>query len=129
LSPQETFSDVYDTNAAVTVSVNRLPSLFNSLQDLTDYKLNITAPGAEQTIIESKNTTLAGKPAHMTVKDQKYQFAGILDIGMGDEQKLMEVWTINNDKWYDITFMAPIDKYESYLPIIQPMIDSFRILD
>lgn len=127
-APQETFSDVYDINAAVTVSVNGLPSLTNSLQDLTDYKLKITAPmGAEQTIIESKNTTLSGKPAHMTVKEQKYQYAGIVDIGMGDEQKLMEIWTINNDKWYDITYMAPIDKYESYLPIIQPMINSFHI--
>jgi hypothetical protein len=127
-APQETFNDVYEINTALTVSVNSLPSLTGSLQDLTDYKLQIVAPGAEQTIIESENTTLAGKPAYMVVKEQKYQYAGLVDIGMGDEQKLMEVWAINNDKWYDITFMAPTEKYESYFPIIHSMIDSFRIL-
>jgi hypothetical protein len=124
-APSETFSDAYDVNAAVTVSINNLPSLSNSLQDLTDYKLRITISGFDQTMIESKNTTLANRPAHMTVKEQE---SSIIDIGMGSEQKIMEVWTIYDDKWYNIMFVAPADRYETYFPVVHSMIDSFHII-
>jgi hypothetical protein len=122
-APSETFSDAYDVNAAVSISVNNLPSLANFLQDLTDFKLNIAAP-FEQTIIESKNTTLAGNPAYMTVKEQT---SSMVDIGMGSEQKIMEIWTIDNNKWYNIMYLAPADKYEQYFPIVHSMIDSFIV--
>jgi hypothetical protein len=91
----------------------------------TDYKLKITISGFDQTMIESKNTTLANSPAHMTVKEQE---SSIIDIGMGSEQKIMEVWTIYDDKWYNIMFVAPADRYETYFLVVHSMIDSFRII-
>jgi hypothetical protein len=39
----------------------------------------------------------------------------------------MEIWTVHGDKWYNIEFIAPTDKYESYLPIVMKMIGTLVI--
>jgi hypothetical protein len=57
----------------------------------------------------------------MTVKEQE---SSIIDIGMGSEQKIMEVWTIYDDKWYNIIFVGLADR----VPVVHSMIDSFHII-
>lgn len=121
-APPETFSDRYEINAAVSVSNMGLPSQANTLQALTDYRLQISP-----NIIQSQATTLAGLPAHMIMRELSLSSV-LLDISMGSNQMMLEVWAVKDGIWYHITFMTPADKFQQYLPIAQQMINSFQIL-
>jgi hypothetical protein len=119
-TPSETFSDKYEINAAVTVSGMGLPTQANTLQALTDHRLQISP-----NIIQSQATTLAGLPAHMIMRELSLS-PFLVDIGMGSNQRMLEEWTVKDGIWYHITFKA--DKFQQYLPIAQQMINSFQIL-
>jgi hypothetical protein len=121
-APSETFSDRYEINAAVTLSAMGLPSQANTLQALTDHRLQVSP-----NTVQSQATTLAGLPAHMIMRELSLS-ALFPDIGMGSNQMMLEVWTVKDGIWYHITFMAPSDKFHQYLPIAQQMINSFQIL-
>ena len=123
-APAETFSDRYDINAGVSVYSSSLPSMSNTLQAFTEYKLRTPFPGS--TIIQSQETTLAGLPAHMVVKETSIP---LIDIGMGSKVIMLEVWTVKGDKSYSILYNTPVDKFEQYLPVAQQMINSFKILN
>jgi YVTN family beta-propeller protein len=72
-------------------------------------------------LLESSDaTTLNGNPSHRMV----YTFRNGYD-----EYKAMQVVTIKGDKVYKFDFYAEVAKYSNYLPIIQKMIDSFKIID
>src|SRR5919107_3758811 len=43
-------------------------------------------------------------------------------------QKIMQVWTIKGNKAYHITYAANETRYADYLPPVQKMIDSFKIV-
>jgi hypothetical protein len=122
-APSETFSDKYDINAGVSAYSNSLPSISNTLQAVTEFKLKMPIPGS--TIIQSQGTTMAGLPAHMIVKEISIPW---VDIGMGSKQLMLDVWTVKGDKWYGVLYTAPVDKFEQYYPIALQMINSFQIL-
>jgi hypothetical protein len=68
---------------------------------------------------ESDTTaTLAGNPAHKIVYKYNEGQNGI---------KVMETLTVKDDKGYIIMYTAKASKYSNYLPIIQKMMDSFKI--
>jgi len=68
---------------------------------------------------ESNTTsTLAGNPAHKIV----YKY----NEGQNDT-KVMEALTVKDNKGYIIMYTAEAAKYSYYLPIIQKMMDSFKI--
>jgi hypothetical protein len=58
---------------------------------------------------------LAGRQAHRTVFD-----AG--------GKRYMGVVTIEKNKAYQVMYVAEPSKYDSYLPIVQKMLDSFEII-
>jgi hypothetical protein len=122
-APSETLADTYQLNAVLHVTVVNLPTTNNSLDDLTQLKLRFNFPGENDKIIQSGPTMLANSPAYLSVKES----SAMIDIGMGNSQKQMEIWTIYGDKWYVISFAAPIDKYDQYLPMAEKMINSFEI--
>jgi hypothetical protein len=126
-APAELFSDNY-VNAAVLVKSDPLPSVTNTLQDMTEYKLksySVSTP--DDKLIQSQGTSLAGLPAHMVVVQflNVGNFLGLWEIG-----KLMalEEWTVKGDKSYSILYITPVKKFEQYLPVAQHMINSFQIL-
>ena len=41
--------------------------------------------------------------------------------------KVMEIWTINDDKDYSIQYSSEAQKYSKYLATIQKMVNSFEI--
>ncbi len=91
----------------------------------TAFKMSVQK-GFGGDLIESKDTTLGGNPAHMVTEEMNPKFA---DSKMGSNVKALEIWTIGNEgdnRWYDIIFMAPADKYDQYLPIVQKMSNSFQ---
>jgi eukaryotic-like serine/threonine-protein kinase len=73
-------------------------------------------------VIESNaNSILGGKPAYKLVSTDVYDDGTI--------SKSMEIGTIIGDKLYLLSYEAEDEKqYSEYLPIIQKMIDSFRII-
>jgi len=73
-------------------------------------------------VIDSKTTdkgiTLSGNPAYQIV--YTYSLNGVPTKGT-------EVGTVLNGKAYFLTFEAPVSNYDSSLPIIQKLINSFRL--
>ena len=66
-APAETFSDS-DVNAAVLIMSDTLPSMTNTLQAMTEYKLkSYSVPSPNDKVILSQGTSLAGLPAHMVI--------------------------------------------------------------
>lgn len=124
-APPETFSD-QSTNAAVLVYTDRLPSQTNTLQSMTEDKLkSYSVPTPDDKLIESQGTSLSGLPAHLVHVEFLGSFPDLWELA-----KLMalEVWTVEGDRSYDILYLAPVEKFEQYLPIAQQMINSFQIL-
>jgi YVTN family beta-propeller protein len=113
-TPIESPTDEYQENLSIFVysSENRnlddIPARFESYEGFT--------------INEDTNTTTIGNNlAHKIV----ISYTDGID---GFQIKEMNILVIKNNKVYDITYIAQLEKYEKYLPTIQKMIDSFEIL-
>jgi hypothetical protein len=126
-APAETFSDNY-VNAAVLIISDTLPSVTNTLQAMTEYKLKgYSVPSPNDKLIQSQGTSLAGLPAHMVVVEF-LNVGTFLDLWGIGKLKALEEWTVKDDKSYSILYITPVEKFQQYLPIAQQMIDSFQIL-
>jgi ribosomal protein L37E len=66
------------------------------------------------TLIESAPTTLAGRQAHRMVYD-------------ANGRRFMIVLTLEKNRPYQVLYIAEPSKFDSYLPIVQKMLDSFEI--
>jgi hypothetical protein len=127
-APPETFSDQY-VNAAVLVKSDTLPSVTNTLQAMTEYKLksySVSSPNDK--LIQSQVTSLSGLPAHMVVV-QFLSVGNFLDLWEMAKLMALEEWTVKGDKSYSILYITPVEKFEQYLPLAQQMINSFQILN
>ena len=66
------------------------------------------------------NAWLAGNPAYILLYKYSDPIAGILQV--------METGTIISGKGYYVQYFAESEKYSSYLPTMQTMIDSFTLI-
>jgi hypothetical protein len=66
------------------------------------------------TLIESAPTTLAGRQAHRMVYD-------------ANGRRFMSVLTVEKNRPYQILYIAEPSKFDSHLPTVQKMLDSFEI--
>ena len=126
-APPETFSDQY-VNAAILVKSDRLPSVTNTLQAMTEYKLrcfSVSTP--DDKLIQSQGTSLSGSPAHMVVV-QFLKVVNFLDLWGIGKLMALEEWTVKDGRLYSILYITPKEKFEQYLSIAQRMINSFQIL-
>ena len=107
------FYPLADTSLAksLKIQVNNLPFDNMTLEEYTSTQIN----PAEENLLESNTTTLAGIPGYMIV------FTNIAGL------KTMQVWTIKDDKAYIITYVAKEADYQKDLQIAQKIIDSFEI--
>ena len=69
-------------------------------------------------IMESNATTLSGQPAHRIVFTEDVQ---------NQKLKKTQVWTVDGNKAYVITFSAQESRYDDYLPSVESMLDSLQI--
>ena len=76
-------------------------------------------PDSDLHIIELNSTLkLAGIPAYKIV----------YTLREGDHYfKTMQIWTVKNNNFYNITFNTELSQYTKYFPIAKKMIDSFEI--
>jgi hypothetical protein len=80
---------------------------------------SITEGTGVRTILESEPTTIAGNtPAYKVVYAEKVS---------GTLSKIMEVYAVNRDKGYIMSYFTDTAIYDKYLPIVQKMIDSLNV--
>ena len=118
-----------DNVVKFVIPQQRFPSLFVQIEDLDSSKLlqeytydkinHLRQLFLNFNIIEQNPTTLAGNNAYKIV----YTFT-LEQINF----KRMDIWTIKDDRVYLISYLVEMEKYSSYLPTIQKMVDSFEIV-
>jgi hypothetical protein len=110
-SPKESPSDMIFENVAISLynitsgTIEQLVPLFINQHRKNFHNL---------TIIESAPTTLGGRQAHRLVVE-------------AEGKRIMDVFTVEKNKVYEIAFASIPSKFDSYLPIVQKMLDSFEI--
>lgn len=110
-APDHNISDTYLSVYVYETPIDlRLGDIQSSEVSRQDFKL-----------IKSSNTTRLGENMARLIL---YTFTS-----GRDEIKGMMIFTINDGKVYQIKFFARPDKFDNYLPIVQKIIDSFRIVD
>jgi hypothetical protein len=78
-----------------------------------------TEDTSARTILESEPTTIAGNTsAHKVVYTEKVS---------GTLSKIMEIYAVNEDKGYIMTYLAFTDIYEKYLPTALKMAGSLDV--
>jgi hypothetical protein len=113
----------------VYMAVKNLTGNNTSIEQFADQEINllklspaVTSPSADtgaRTILESGPTTIGGStPAYKVVYAEKVS---------GTLSNIMEVYTVNGDKGYILTYLAYTDIYDKYLPIAQKMVDSLNV--
>lgn len=65
-----------------------------------------------------ENFTLSGMPAQKAVYNETYG---------SDKLEKFNIWTVSDNKVYDISFSAIDSKFKEYYPIVESMINSFII--
>jgi len=106
--------------AALGVKVQNLHSRNVTLGTVTKVQIeNLTQNNPDFVLLESTSTTIANNPGHKIVFT-----ATDAD---GHQRRAMQVWMVNVDKAYLITYKALPDKYSEFLPLAQRMIDSFKL--
>jgi eukaryotic-like serine/threonine-protein kinase len=119
-APPETDTRIYP--AALGLKVQELSSQNIPLQEITKVQMSdLKRSNPDLNVLESTSTTIADKPAHKIV------FSAIDNKEV--ERKAMQVWTVIGNKAFLITYKAEPDKFSSYLPTIERMIDSFKVIE
>jgi eukaryotic-like serine/threonine-protein kinase len=119
-APPETDTRIYP--AALGLKVQELSSQNIPLKEITKVQMSdLKKSNPDVNVLESTSTNIAGKPAHKIV------FSAIDNEEV--ERKAMQVWTVIGNKAVLITYKADPDKFSSYLPTIERMIDSFKVIE
>ena len=123
-APPETDTRIYP--AALGLKVQELTSSSQnnipSLQEITKVQMSdLKRSTPDLKVLESTSTTIAGKPSHKIV----FSATDNKEV----ERKAMQVWTVIGNKAVLITYKAEPDKFASYLPTIERMIDSFKVIE
>ena len=120
-SPLESGSDSYQE--CVQIIIDNSSGLDVNLAEYMIEKIDLTRDSymnfdllASTTI----NAWLAGNPAYILLYKYSDPISGILQV--------METGTIISGKGYYVQYFAESEKYSSYLPTIQTMIDSFTLI-
>lgn len=113
----------------VYMAVKNLTDKNASLNDFAEAEINFlnnppsaTSPTADtspRTILESEPSYIAGNTqAHKVVYSEKVS---------GTISKIMEIYAVNGDMGYILSFIADATTYDKYLPTFQKMADSLKL--
>lgn len=101
------------------VVVNFLAPIVNASDQWREYlMIQVLNQSAVKSLVPQVNTTLAGNPGYKLVYTNNEESFHL---------KTLEVWTTIGDHTYLLIYKAEATKYSGYLPIIQRMLDSFRV--
>ena len=113
----------------IYMAVKNLTSNNTSLEQFADQEINllklppvVTSPTEDtnaRTILESGPTTIEGNtPAYRVVYTEKVS---------GTLSKIMELYAVQGNKGYILSYLAYAEIYDKYLSIAQKMVDSFYV--
>ncbi|MGL5831742.1 MAG: PsbP-related protein, partial [Waterburya sp.] len=115
LSPLENAQDTFKEQVSILVEV--LP------QDMS------LAKYTEESIAEIKRLSDPNVSTAQTINLGKQEARQVIYSGEenGTPVRRMQTWSIKNNQAYVITYTAQPDSYESYLPTVEKMIESFAM--
>ena len=101
------------------VVVNFLAPIVNASDQWRAYLMvQVLNQSIVKSLVPQAKTTLAGNPWYKLVYANNEESFHL---------KTLEVWTTIGDHTYLLIYKAEATKYSSYLPIIQRMLDSFKV--
>lgn len=107
--------------AGLGITVEHLKSKNMRLSDITKIQIkNLTQNHSDFRLLQSTEFRVAGNIANKIV------FTAT--DSMNHERKAMQIWTLNGDKAYLITYKAEPGQYSNYLPTIEKMVDSIQFI-
>lgn len=119
LSPQNSTTDAYP--ASLDIMVLDVSSQPITLAEFTNQSLDqIAEMVPDYRITDSRKATLAKEDAYLIAYTGSQ---GLLRL------KWMSVYTIKNNTLYLITYTAGADRFQTYLPTVSKMLDSFEITE
>ena len=122
IAPPESHMDIFPP--VVTVSVRNLTSNNVTLAMYTKENLDEAKRSLPSfQLVESNDTTLDGLKAHRIV----YTFVSSNPSAQLHFQT-MNIWAIKDDRVYTFTYSDSRSEYTRHIPIIQKMIDSFKVI-
>jgi hypothetical protein len=119
----ESFSSPY-RNTSQTIPAQVLLSIMNfshniPLKEFTNNYTKELMKLEDFKLLKSNSTLLAQEPADAII----YKYT---ESETGDPVRIMDIWTVKDDKAYILTYGAEPSDYDSYLPIAEKMISSFK---
>jgi hypothetical protein len=112
-------SPVQMSVAGYRVVVNFLAPIENASDQWREYlMIQVGNQSLVKNLIPQVKTTLAGNPAYKLVYSNNEETFHL---------KTLEAWTTIGGNTYLLIYKAEAPKYSSYLPIIQRMLDSFKV--
>jgi hypothetical protein len=103
----------------ISIDTEILPTSDLNLDTYSEASLSQVKSFQDFKLLNSSSTTLAELPAHMIV----YSF---IDESETPLQNL-QVWTVKNGTAYVITYTGTPEEFESSLPALQSVLDTFRL--
>lgn len=116
--PPKKINSSIDKNI-VAVDVKNFENKNMNLNEYSQQKIFSLKKLPSFTNMEASNTLLSKILAHKLTYEYTKQ---------NDQIKALKIWTIANDKIYTITYLAEKERFESYLPSVQNIINSFNII-
>jgi hypothetical protein len=104
---------------AISITTELLPTSNYTLDRYTEAGLGQVESFQDFKLLNSSSTLLAGLPAHMIV----YSFT---DENLTPLQNL-QAWTVKDGMAYVITYGGTPEEFESSLPVLNGIMDSFRL--
>ena len=107
------------STACYIVVVNFLASIVNASDQWREYlMIELLNRSAVKNLVSQVKISLARNPGYISIYINNEESFNL---------KILEVWTTIGDHTYLIIYKAEATKYFAYLPIIQRMLDSFRV--
>jgi hypothetical protein len=107
------------STAGYKVVVNFLAPKVNGTDQWREYlMIQVLNQSTVKNLVPQVKTTLAGNPGYKLVYTNNEESFHLMTL---------EVWTTIGDHTYLLIYKAEATKYIGYLPIIQRMLDSFRV--
>ena len=109
----------------MNIRVESLPFQNQTLDQLTTRQINLTAQQFPAQKILQSNATVIGNnySAHKLL----FTFPEEPSDPKGTNLKELQLWMTNNSRAYILSYFTTNDSFDIYLPVIQKMIESFRI--
>jgi hypothetical protein len=104
----------------ITIDTQVLPTLDFSLDTYTNLSLSRLESIPDFKLLNSSSTTLAGLPAHMIV----YSFT---DPEIQTPLQNLQAYTIKDGIGYLVTYTGTPEEFDSSLPALQSVLDTFRL--